>query len=113
MTVAAPLRPEKEALRQYRQYQASHHFRDRRHYRSLLSLRLIFSQPATRPSLPSAPFLTEQVVPLKDRNGEPERGGSEWEPIEILSQKNSAYIPITTLSHTQTSGSTHKPPLIP
>jgi hypothetical protein len=32
---------------------------------------------------------------LKDRNGEPE-GGSEWEPIKILSQKNSAYIPIAT-----------------
>jgi multidrug resistance efflux pump len=32
-----------------------------------------------------------------------EGGGSEWEPIKILSQKNSAYIPIATLSHTQTS----------
>jgi hypothetical protein len=27
---------------------------------------------------------------LKDRNGEPERGASEWEPIKILF-KNSAY----------------------
>jgi hypothetical protein len=42
-----------------------------------------------------------------------QRGGSEWEPIKILSQKNSTYIPIATPSHTQTSGSTHKPPLIP
>jgi hypothetical protein len=50
---------------------------------------------------------------VKDRYGEPERGGSEWEPLKILSQKNSAYIPIATPSHTQTRGSTHKPPLIP
>jgi hypothetical protein len=28
------------------------------------------------------------------------------EPIKILSQKNSTYIPIATPSHTQTSGST-------
>jgi hypothetical protein len=29
---------------------------------------------------------------VKDRSGEPERGGSEWEPIKILF-KNSAYEP--------------------
>jgi hypothetical protein len=33
---------------------------------------------------------------LKDRNGEPQRGGgSEWEPIKILF-KNSAYEPDST-----------------
>jgi hypothetical protein len=32
---------------------------------------------------------------LKDQKGEPERGGSEWEPIKIL-LKNSAYEPKTT-----------------
>jgi hypothetical protein len=39
---------------------------------------------------------------VKDRIGD-QRGGSKWEPIKILSQKNSAYIPIATLrvSHEQ------------
>jgi hypothetical protein len=32
---------------------------------------------------------------LKDRIGD-QRGGSEWESIKIVSQKNSAYIPIAT-----------------
>jgi hypothetical protein len=42
--------------------------------------------------------------PVKDRNGEPERGGggSEWEPIKILF-KNSAYEPKFTRAHPQAS----------
>jgi hypothetical protein len=36
---------------------------------------------------------------LKDQIGD-QRGGSEWESIKILSRKNSAFIPIATLSVT-------------
>jgi hypothetical protein len=39
---------------------------------------------------------------VKDRNGEPERGGSEWEPIKILF-KNSAYEPDFTCAPPQAS----------
>jgi hypothetical protein len=39
---------------------------------------------------------------LKDRNGEPERGGSEWESIKIL-LKNSAYEPDLTRAPLQAS----------
>jgi hypothetical protein len=39
---------------------------------------------------------------LKDRNGELERGGSEWEPIKILF-KNSAYEPDFTRAPPQAS----------
>jgi hypothetical protein len=39
---------------------------------------------------------------LKDRNSEPERGGSEWEPIKILF-KNSAYEPKFTRAPPQAS----------
>jgi hypothetical protein len=38
----------------------------------------------------------------KDRNGEPEGGGSEWEPIKILF-KNSAYEPDFTRAPPQAS----------
>jgi hypothetical protein len=41
-------------------------------------------------------------VLLKDRNGEPERGGSELEPIKILF-KNSAYEPDFTRAPPQAS----------
>jgi hypothetical protein len=54
-----------------------------------------------------------ELIPEGSKRRTREGGGSEWEPIKILSQKNSAYIPIATPSHTQTSGSTHKPLLIP
>jgi hypothetical protein len=43
---------------------------------------------------------------LKDRIGDP-RWGSEWEPIKILSQKNSAYIPIATLRVTHEQVEAH------
>jgi hypothetical protein len=45
---------------------------------------------------------------LKDRIGD-QRGGSEWEPIKILSQKNSAYIPIATprVTHEQAEAHTN------
>jgi hypothetical protein len=45
---------------------------------------------------------------LKDRNGD-QRGGSEWEQIKILSQKNSAYIPIATprVTHKQAEAHTN------
>jgi hypothetical protein len=51
--------------------------------------------------------------PLKDRKGD-QRGGSEWEPIKFLLQReNSAYTPIATrFTRTHKSGSklvTHKP----
>jgi hypothetical protein len=39
---------------------------------------------------------------VKDRNGEPERGGSEWEPIKVLF-KNSTYEPDFTRSPPQAS----------
>jgi hypothetical protein len=39
---------------------------------------------------------------VKDRNGEPERGGSEWEAIKILF-KNSAYEPDFTRAPPQAS----------
>jgi hypothetical protein len=39
---------------------------------------------------------------VKDRNGEPERGESEWEPIKILF-KNSAYEPDFTRAPPQAS----------
>jgi hypothetical protein len=50
---------------------------------------------------------------LKNRKGD-QRGGSEWEPIKILLQReNSAYTPIATrFARTHKSGSklgTHKP----
>jgi hypothetical protein len=34
-------------------------------------------------------------------------GGSEWEPIKILSQKNSAYIPIATPRVTHEQAESH------
>jgi hypothetical protein len=45
---------------------------------------------------------------LKDQIGD-QRGGSEWEPIKILSQKNSAYIPIATprVTHEQREAHTN------
>jgi hypothetical protein len=43
---------------------------------------------------------------LKDRIGD-QRGGSEWEPIKILSQTNSAYIPIATLRVTHEQVEAH------
>jgi hypothetical protein len=45
---------------------------------------------------------------LKDRIGD-QRGGSEWEPIKILSRKNSAYIPIATprVTHEQAEAHTN------
>jgi hypothetical protein len=64
--------------------------------------------------LPKSPRIWHQaLIPLERPKRRTREGGSEWEPIKILSQKNSAYIPIATPSHTQTSGSTHKPPLKP
>jgi hypothetical protein len=65
------------------------------------------------PSTLAIPVMQNSThIKLKDLNGEPERG-SEWELMKILSHRNSTYIPIATPSHTQTRGSTHKPPLIP
>jgi hypothetical protein len=45
---------------------------------------------------------------MKDRIGD-QRGGNEWEPIKILSQKNSAYIPIATprVTHEQVESHTN------
>jgi hypothetical protein len=43
---------------------------------------------------------------LKDWIGD-QRGGSEWEPIKILSQKNPAYIPITTPRVTREQAEAH------
>jgi hypothetical protein len=59
-------------------------------------------------------FNTQKLTPerctkaLKDRISD-QRGGSEWEPIKILSQKNSAYIPITTprVTHEQAEAHTN------
>jgi hypothetical protein len=45
---------------------------------------------------------------VKDRIGD-QTGGSEWEPIKIPSQKNSAYIPIATprVTHEQMEAHTN------
>jgi hypothetical protein len=88
----------------------------------ILGVEWDFTPNQPNSSVNLTPTQTDSTPPPPDplRHPAPEgskrrtrEGGSEWEPIKILTQKNSAYIPISTPSHTQTSGSTHKPPLIP